>query len=110
MALFFGIEPGQELKFEGLRVSVTPDGEWAWLHGKWFELGEDHAVVVVAPGEKCKFVKPDGTIKPMGSFPSWLVMGKGKAPAKVFKPNISQFRGGHIQLGNAKHQVPLQEL
>jgi len=104
MALFFGIAPGEEKKAEGLRVSVSPDGEWVYLHGKWLELGDEHAVVFA--DDKCTFTKADGTIRLMGFFPAWIVIGKGKRPALALKTSITQFRGGSIKIGQKRYQVP----
>lgn len=104
MALFFGISPGEEKKSEGLRVSVSPDGEWVYLHGKWLELGSEHAVVYIDQG--AEFYKPDGSKKLIGQFPAWVVIGKGKHRAIAMKTSITQFRGGKIRIGEKWFDVP----
>lgn len=103
MALFFGIDAGQERSFAGLRVKISEDGERVWMHGKWLDLGEDHAVVIVEG--KCRFVTKSGEVKPIGSFPAWVVRGSGKPAALALMTNISQFRGGYIRLGDKKLAV-----
>jgi len=103
MALFFGIEPGQERSAEGLRVRIADDGECAWLHGKWLDLGEDHAVVFA--DERCVFVKADGTQKVIGSFPAWVVRGKGRRPTLAIMTNIAQFRGGSVRIGRRSFDI-----
>jgi len=103
MASFFGIALGQERVDVGIRVQVSDDGERVWMHGKWLELGEDHAVVFAdAP---CRFVKADGTEKTVGSFPAWIIRGKGKHPALGIMTNIAQFRGGSIRIGRRSYPI-----
>lgn len=99
MALFFGIAPGEEKTAPGIRVLVPEDGERVWMHGKWLELGDDHAVVFIQPGEKCRFVRADGIEKSVGGFPAWIVRGTSKSPAIAMMTNIAQFRGGYLKLG-----------
>ncbi len=108
MPLFFGISPGEERTAAGIRVGVRADGEAVWMHGKWLDLGEDHAVIWI-DGE-ATFVRPDGKRLRLGMFPSWPVFGRGpKAPHAVMT-NIGQFRGGHVEIRRGRsverHDVP----
>lgn len=99
MAEFFGIAPGEERVFAGLRIRVSEDGERVWMHGKWLDLGEDHAVAVIQ--NSARFERPDGRRLLVGEFPAWVVSGKkvGRKPAPyAMMFNISQFRGGHIEV------------
>ena len=73
------------------------------MHGKWLELGDDHAVAVVT--REASFVRPDGRKLLLGQFPAWVIRGKGKRPALAAMFNISQFRGGEIIVDGVRHAV-----
>lgn len=103
MALFFGIDRGQQRVSAGLRIAVSDDGERVWMHGKWLDLGEDHAVVYA--DESCRFVRAAGAERTVGSFPSWVVRGRGKRPALAIMTNIAQFRGGSVRIGRRSYPV-----
>lgn len=107
MPVFIGIAPGEERRSPGIRVAVREDGEAAWLHGRWLDLGDDHAVVFAAA--PCRFVKADGSERPLGSFPAWVVKGKGRHPALGIMTNIAQFRGGGVRIGHEFHPIPRLE-
>lgn len=103
MAHFFGIAPGEERVAEGLRVAVTANGEQVWMHGKWLELGDDHAVVFAE--QPVVFIRADGTERLLGTFPAWVVRGKGKRPALAVMTNIAQFRGGSVRIGRRTYDI-----
>jgi hypothetical protein len=107
MAEFFGISIGEEKTSNGLRVRIREDGEAVWMHGKWLELGSDHGVIWVDGGQSPDFIRADGRVLKMGSFPGWVVRGKGKHPAIAMMFSISQFIGGYIKNGSVKYTVEL---
>ena len=92
MPQFFGIAPGEEKKAPGLRVRITPDGERAWMHGKWLDLGPEHAVVWIGPKEKARFIRHDGTALALGRFPAWVCCGTGSHKAIAAMFNMGQFQ------------------
>ena len=94
MPHFFGISPGEEKFALGIRVRVTKDGERVWMHGKWLDLGPDHAVIWIE--EKATFTRKDGKPLRLGDFPAWIVKGKGKRPAIAAMFSFTQFEGGSI--------------
>ena len=96
MARFFGIAPGEEKSAPGIRVRVSDDGETVWMHGKWLELGPDHAVIWIERG--VTFRRPDGKCLSLGEFPAWIVRGTGKNPVIAAMFNFRQFDGGDILL------------
>lgn len=51
MPIFLGIEPGETRTAPGIRVTVLADGETVWMHGKWLDLGPDHAVAWIEAGK-----------------------------------------------------------
>lgn len=98
MPFFIGISPGEEKTANGIRVRIRPDGDAAWMHGKWLDLGGEHAVAWVPPGSRMTFTRRDGKTFVVGSFPAWVVRGndkKGAGMALMF--SISQFRGGKVK-------------
>ena len=98
MARFFGIAQGEEKTAPGIRIRVSDDGERVWMHGKWLDLGGDHAVVFISPGERAQFVRPDGRKLVLGQFPAWIVRGKSKRPAIAAMFSFSQFEGGSVNI------------
>jgi len=94
MAYFFGIKPGEEKTSLGLRVHVSEDGERVWMHGKWLDLGADHAVMWIEG--KASFTRKDGKTLRLGDFPAWVCKGNGKHPAIAAMFSYSQFEGGAI--------------
>lgn len=96
MAHFFGISPGEEKIAPGLRVRISDDGERVYMHGKWLDLGPDHAVIWIERG--AKFKRPDGKTLRLGDFPAWVVRGAGKKPVIAAMFSYSQFEGGAITL------------
>ncbi len=97
MPHFFGISPGEEKTAPGIRVRVSDDGERVWMHGKWLDLGPDHAVIWIE-GD-AEFRRPDGKILKLGQFPAWVVRGKAKRnPAMAAMFSFSQFEGGEVIL------------
>jgi|SRR5665213_28331 len=95
MPHFFGIAPGEQRKAPGIRVSVTADGESAWFHGKWLDLGPDHGVIWIEGA--ATFTLRDGRRKRLGQFPAWVVHGSGKGAPHAAMFDIGQFRGGSIE-------------
>lgn len=71
MALFLNIAPGETRNAPGLRLTVREDGEAAWFHGKWLDLGPDHAVAWI--DGRAVFRRPDGRTLHVGEFPAWIV-------------------------------------
>ena len=104
MPAFFGISPGETRSAEAIRIEVRADGEAVWMHGKWLDLGPDHAVAVFAGG--ASFQRPDGKVLTLGDFPAWVVRGKGKRPMIAAMFNVGQFRGGVVRLGEIEYPVP----
>ncbi len=102
MPSFFGISPGGECKTPGIRVSVPADGETVWMHGKWLDLGSDHAVIWIPPGGLAEFVRPDGRRLRLGLFPAWVVYGSGRNAAHAAMFNIGQFRGGSVEVTHGR--------
>ena len=99
MAEFYGIAAGEEKLAPGLRVKVQENGERVWMHGKWLDLGPDHAVAWISG--KYKFVTCKGKRLLVGEFPAWVVRAKaGGVLAIMF--NVEQFRGGQISVQNHK--------
>ena len=99
MQRFYGIIPGQTRQFDGLKVSLSEDGEFVWMGCKRLDLAECHGVVVLAPGDRVSFQKANGQKLLLGDFPAWVVRGKerkNKSVAAMF--NIEQFEGGLINL------------
>ncbi|MTK11876.1 MAG: hypothetical protein F8N39_07260 [Clostridiaceae bacterium] len=96
MARFFGIAQGEEKTAPGLRVRVSEDGERVWMHGKWLDLGPDHAVIWIE--RKAEFRRSDGRSLRLGDFPAWVCRGTGKHPVIAAMFNVSQFEGGEIKL------------
>jgi hypothetical protein len=89
---FFNIAPGEEKTAPGLRVRVSDNGERVWMHGKWLDLGDDHAVVWVDEGQAARFIRSDGSVLRLGDFPAWVCRsssGRRRALAAMF--NIGQF-------------------
>lgn len=100
---FFGIAPGAENSALGLRVAVAPDGERVWMHGKWLDLGTEHAVAWIdGPAD---VIRPDGKRLKLGSFPAWVVWGKGRGAPCAAMFSITQFRGGRIVIGRKTYPV-----
>ena len=68
------------------------------MHGKWLELGPDHAVIWAEHG--ATFRNASGKTLMMGQFPAWVVgsrkRGGGGPWAAMF--NVGQFLGGEIRL------------
>lgn len=98
MVQFFNICQGQEVIFPGMRIKVHVSGETVWMHGKWLQLGPDHAVAVI--DGRAEFIRPDGKILKVGDFPAWVVRGKGKYAAIAMMFNATQFSGGVIKIIN----------
>ena len=96
MERFFGITPGEEREAPGIRVRVSPEGDRVWMHGKWLDLGQDHAVAWIE-GD-AEFERPDGRRLKLGGFPGWIVRGTGRKPVLAIMFNIGQFIGGFIHL------------
>ena len=99
MQRFYGIIPGQTRQFDGLKVTLSEDGEFVWMGCKRLDLGPSHGVAVLAPGEKISFQKANCQKLVLGDFPAWVVRGKErkqKSVAAMF--NIEQFEGGFITL------------
>ena len=96
MAHFFGIAPGKEKTAPGIRVRVSEDGERVWMHGKWLDLGESHAVAWIERG--AHFYRADGRVLRLGQFPAWVIKGTGKNPVICAMFSFTQFIGGHINL------------
>ena len=94
MARFFGISQGEEKSAPGLRVRISEDGERVWMHGKWLDLGPDHAVIWI--DHKATLIRPDGKALRLGDFPAWVCRGTGKKPAIAAMFSFSQFEGGEI--------------
>jgi hypothetical protein len=100
---FFGIFPGEEKSATGIRVAVTPDGERVWMHGKWLDLGAEHAVAWIdGPAE---FIRPDGRRLKLGSFPAWVASGNGRRAPCAVMFSVTQFRGGRIVIGRKTFPV-----
>lgn len=94
MPLFFGIAPGETIAAAGVRISVPDAGDRVYMHGKWLDLGEDHAVVVYKG--PAQFIREDGAQRRNGDFPGWLVRGAGKSPLLALMFNWKQFAGGSV--------------
>jgi hypothetical protein len=100
---FFGIAPGETREAPGLRVFIRADGEAVWMHGKWLDLGRDHAVAFVdAPAS---FIRSDGKSLKMGQFPGWVVRGRGRGSPCAIMFNVGQFRGGCVRIGQRDYPV-----
>ena len=95
MAYFFGILPGETIVDEAIRIVVPVDGERVYMHGKWLDIGPDHAVIVYRGSPK--FIRADGRALLCGEFPAWAVRGKGKSPVCALMFSITQFVGGKIE-------------
>lgn len=100
MAVFLNIAAGEEKTAPGLRVSVRQDGEAVWMHGKWLDLGPDHAVAWI-DGEAI-FERPDGRRLFLGEFPGWIVRSSVRGGAAAIMFNKSQFEGGALLLRNGR--------
>ena len=96
MAVFLNIAPGEEKTAPGLRVSVRQDGEAVWMHGKWLDLGPDHAVAWIDGA--ATFKRADGRELSMGSFPGWVVRSSQRGGPAAIMFNKSQFEGGVLLL------------
>mgnify|MGYP001767001541 CR=1 FL=1 len=96
MASFLNISAGQTKTDTGLRVEVSPDGERVWMHGKWLDLGPDHAVIWIDGA--VKFRRPDGKTLGVGEFPAWSVRSSRRGGALALMFNASQFRGGSVEM------------
>lgn len=107
MAQFFGIAPGEEKTAPGLRVRVAEDGEHVWMHGKWLDLGDDHAVVWIGCSEMVRFVRHDGVALRLGEFPAWIVRGTGRRKALAAMFNIGQFKTVEIVAAARRHRQSL---
>ena len=102
MQRFYGISQGQIRQFDGLKVSLSEDGEFVWMGCKRLDLAASHGVVVLAPGERVVFLKQNGQKLVLGDFPAWVARGKerkNKSVAAMF--NIEQFVGGLITIHQA---------
>lgn len=103
MPQFLGLARGEERTAPGIRVRISDDGERVWMHGKWLDLGPDHAVAWIEGA--ATFVRPDGKELRPGQFPAWVVRGAGKRPAMAMMFNAGQFRGGHAEVKSAHGKV-----
>lgn len=97
MPEFFGIAPGEEKAAGGIRIAVPAEADRVWMHGKWLELGDQHAVVYIAAGESVRFIRGNGEVRLVGSFPAWSVRGKGAGAPSALMTSIGQFRGGRVE-------------
>ena len=100
MATFLNISPGQERTAPGLRVAVSGDGERVWMHGKWLDLGKDHAVAWIVG--RATFIKADGSERLVGEFPGWSVRSKDRGGASALMFNAGQFYGGKLIIRRGK--------
>lgn len=100
---FFGLAPGEEKSAPGIRVTVTSDGQRIWMHGKWLDLGTEHAVAWI--DGSAEFIRPDGKRLKLGAFPAWVVGGKGRGAPCAAMFSITQFRGGRIVIGRKTYPV-----
>ncbi len=98
MALFFGVSPGEERKAPGIRLTIPTDGETAWFHGKWLDIGDEHGVIW-----------PDGKSLRLGQFPAWVIYGSGRNAPHAAMFSVSQFRGGRIEIksGRSRNEYPV---
>ena len=102
MQRFFGIALGETRHFNGLKVSLDAHGEYVWMGCKKLDLGEDHGVAVIAPGETIGFKTATGKALMLGEFPAWIARGKerkSKSIAVMF--SMTQFQGGKIVISPA---------
>lgn len=97
-ARFFGIELGDEIVLPGMRIVASADGETVYMHGKWLDLGDDHAVVISIGSPT--FKRADGKVLRAGEFPAWIVRGKKNGPSSAIPMammfNAVQFAGGAV--------------
>lgn len=97
-ARFFGIELGDEIVLPGMRIVASADGETVYMHGKWLDLGNDHAVVISIGSPT--FKRADGKVLRAGEFPAWIVRGKKNGPSSAIPMaimfNVEQFAGGTV--------------
>ena len=96
MPHFFGISPGEEKTGPGIRVKVTDDGEQVWMHGKWLDLAEDHAVAWIENG--AEFHTKSGKDLHIGDFPAWVVRSSVKGGPIAIMFSFGQFDGGKITI------------
>ena len=96
MARFFGIAEGETREHPGLRIHVLADGEKAWMHGKWLDLGPDHAVAYVE-GE-IELERPDGRRLRPGQFPCWRVDNLRRPGNFAIMFSVGQFLGGKVRM------------
>lgn len=105
---FLGIEAGQTKTGEGVRVTISEDGERVWMHGKWLDLAEHHAVAWIEG--RAEFGRPDGKVLRPGQFPAWTVRaGKPGGPlAMMF--DRTQFIGGELRIrhGRSVQRIPIR--
>ena len=100
MPSFINIAPGETKTDAGLRVEVSQDGERVWMHGKWLDLGPDHAVIWIDGA--AKFVRPDGRVLGVGEFPAWSVRAPRRGGASALMFNAAQFYGGAVEMKSGR--------
>ena len=70
------------------------------MHGKWLDLGPDHAVAWV--DGVARFERADGRQFTLGSFPGWVVRSSKPGGPLAIMFNKSQFEGGALLLRNGR--------
>ena len=100
MALFLNVAPGETKTDEGLRLTVLSNGEAAWFHGKWLDLGPEHAVAWI--DGSATFERQDGKALQMGDFPAWVARSKRRGGFCAIMFNAGQFIGGRLVLRNGR--------
>lgn len=95
MAYFLGIEAGQDIRVDGLRILRPAAPDKIYMAGKWLDLGEDHAVLVYRG--KAIFFRQDKSRLCIGEFPAWVARGRDRPMTIAAMFNIAQFRGGGVE-------------
>lgn len=99
-AQFLGIGVGETREGAGIRVEVAPGGDKVWMHGKWLELADHHAVAWIEGN--AEFVRPDGKVLLPGQFPAWSVRSTKRGGPFALMFDRTQFLGGELRIKRSR--------
>ena len=103
MATFLNVGVGETRAGPGIRLCVSDDGERAWFHGKWLDLGQDHAVIWIDGA--ARFIRADGKVLLPGEFPAWVIKSSKRGGPLAMMFSATQFAGGRVEIRklNSRH-------